>query len=114
VGLLLAKRKSLHLGVADGTDGLGVLLEHIQVTLDGFLAILGFPTLGGLGESLLFAGEPVFVESSSDLFGKMSSPDGLDGSWSIWSVDVTSDTNDLESRGFNDGNRFNNLLLVDG
>merc|ERR1719481_852514 len=34
VGLLLSEREALHLGVANGTNGLGVLFEHVKVTLD--------------------------------------------------------------------------------
>merc|ERR1712130_722727 len=78
VGLLLAEGETFHLSVANGPNGLGVLFEHVQVTLDRFLAIFRLPSLVGLGESLLLGGEPVTVESTADLIGKMRGPDGLD------------------------------------
>jgi len=43
----------------------------------------------------------------------MGGPDGLDRSWSIGSIDVTGNTDNLESRGLDDGDRFDDLLLVD-
>ena len=96
VGLLLTEGKTLHLGVADGTDRDGVLLQQFQITIDGFLSIFGFPLLGRLGESLLLAGIPVLVESSLDFISKTGSPDGLDGSWTVGGLDVTGDTDNLE------------------
>ena len=71
------------------------LLEKSQVTVNGLLAIFGLVLLGGLGESLLLGREPVLVESAADFVGETGSPDGLDGAWSVWGVDVTGDTDDL-------------------
>ena len=96
VGLLLTEGEALHLGVADSTDGDGVLLQQFQITVDGLLTIFGFPSLGRLGESLLLAGIPVLVESSLDFISKTGSPDGLDGSWTVGGLDVTGDTDDLK------------------
>lgn len=114
VSLLLSKRKTLHLGVADGSDGLGVLLDHGDVSLDGLLAILRLPSLGSLGECLLLGVVPASVESSLGLVGDVVGPDGLDRSWSIGGLDVTGKTDDLEWWGLDDGNGFDDLLLVDG
>jgi len=52
--LLLAEGKTLHLGVADSSDGSRVFLEHGQVTLDGLFTVFGLPSLGCLCEGLLF------------------------------------------------------------
>ena len=38
----------------------------------------------------------------------------LDGSWSIGGLDVTGKTDDLEWWGLDDGDGFDDLLLVDG
>ena len=95
MGLLLTEGKTLHLGVADGTDRNGVLLQQFQITIDGLLTIFGFPLLGRLGEGLLLAGIPVLVESSLDFISKTGSPDGLDGSWTVSGLDVTGDTDNL-------------------
>jgi len=114
VGLLLAKRQTLHLGVADGTDRDGVLLEKGQIAINGLLAILALPLLGGLGESLLLGGEPVAVEATADLVGETGSPDGLDGAGTVGGVDVTGDTDDLQWWGLDDGDGLDDLLLVDG
>jgi len=114
VGLLLADGETLHLGVADGTDGDGVLLQQFQIAIDGLLSFFGFPFLGRFGEGLLLAGIPVLVESSLDFISKTGSPDGLDGSWTVGGLDVTGDTNNLEWWAFDDGYWFDNFLLVDG
>lgn len=104
------------------------LLEKSQVTVNGLLAIFGLVLLGGLGESLLLGREPVLVESAADFVGETGSPDGLDGAWSVWGVDVTGDTDDLnlalkffkkvflylEWWGLDDGDGLDDLLLVDG
>ena len=83
------------MGVADGTNRDGVLLQQFQITIDGLLTIFGFPLLGRLGEGLLLGGIPVLVESSLDFISKTGSPDGLDGSWTVSGLDVTGDTNNL-------------------
>lgn len=114
VRLLLSKRETLHLGVADGSDVLGVFLDHGDISLDGLLAVLGLPSLGSLGEGLLLGAVPASVESSLGLVGDVVGPDGLDGSWSFGSLDVTGKTDDLEWRALDDGDGFDDLLLVDG
>jgi len=114
VSLLLSKRKTLHLGVADSSDGLSVLLDHGDISLDGLLAILGLPSLGSLGEGLLLGVVPASVESSLGFVRDVVGPDGLDGSWSVGGLDVTGKTDDLEWWGLDDGNGFDDLLLVDG
>jgi len=114
VSLLLSKGKTLHLGVADSSNGLGVLLDHSDVSVDGLLAILRLPSLGSLGEGLLLGAVPASVESSSGLVGNVAGPDGLDGSWSVGGLDVTGETDDLEWWGLDDSDGFDDLLLVDG
>lgn len=114
VRLLLSKRETLHLGVADGSDVLGVFLDHGDISLDGLLAVLGLPSLGSLGEGLLLGAVPASVESSLGLVGDVVGPDGLDGSWSFRGLDVTGKTDDLEWRALDDGDGFDDLLLVDG
>jgi len=114
VCLFLAEGESLHLRVADGTDGNGVLFEHGQVAVDGGLALVGLPALGGLGESLLLGRIPAAVESALDFIGKMGGPDGLDRSGSVGGLDVSGDSDDLERGGLDDGDGFDHLLLVDG
>lgn len=114
VSLLLSKRKTLHLGVADSSDGLGVLLDHSDVSVDGLLAILRLPSLGSLGEGLLLGVVPASVESSLGFVRDVVGPDGLDGSWSVGGLDVTGETDDLEWWGLDDGDGFDDLLLVNG
>jgi hypothetical protein len=98
--------------VANSTNRFGVLFKHGKVAFDGFFTIFGFPSLAGFGESLLLAAVPALVVSTSDFIGKMSSPDGLDGSWSVGGINVTGDTNNLQWWSFDDADAFNNLLLV--
>jgi len=112
VRFFLSKRKTLHLGVADGSYRFCVLFDQVQVPFNSLLARIGFPLLGSSGEGFLLGSVPVLIESSAAFVTNMTSPDGLDGSWTVGSIDVPDNTDALEWRCFNDGNWFDDFLLV--
>lgn len=99
------------LSVNDGSDNSAILLDSVE---------LGFNSLGILGRFRLVSGEgfslgvdPVLVEPSKGSLVEVVGPDGGKGSKSSWSLDVSNQTNNLQRRGFNDGDGFNFLLLIE-
>jgi len=113
VGLLLSLLKKLDLSVGDDADDGAVFLHLGKILFDLLLAIFSRPLLGVLGEGLLLGLVPVLVEASSAFFGQMLGPDGLEGSHPVWGLNVADDTDHHDRRGFDDGDGFNNFLLVD-
>jgi len=111
VGLLLLERKEFHLGVSNESDNLAVLLDLVNSSL---LTSLGLgPLLLVLGKSQLLALAPVLVESSLGLVRNMLSPDGLKSSKASRGLDVTNNTNSNHWWGIDDGDRLDDLLLVE-
>lgn len=55
---------------------------------------------------------PVLVEATTALLGQMLSPDIDQSTATEWCFDVANGTNDNHWWGFNDGDSFNDLLLV--
>jgi len=110
VGLLLTNLGLADLGVGNDADNATVLLDTLEFTGDllGALSVL----LSVLGEGLLLGAVPVLVEASTDLVGKMLSPDGGEGTKTTGSLDVTNDTNDDHGGSLNDADGLDDLLLV--
>jgi len=118
--------------VSKNTDDRAVLLDTIEFVIDWRSAALSV-LLDVLRESFLLALVPALVEAALDLFAKVRSPDGGEGSEPTGSLDISNDTNakHLEKPQFsipfsvfrnsrngtyrwslNDGNYLNNVLLV--
>lgn len=112
VSLLLATAKDLHLSVSDHTDRRAVLLQLGEISLDELLSILILPLLGVLGESLLLGFSPVAVEATTSFLGQVLGPDGGKSTWSLWGVDVSGNSSNNHWWGLDDGDGFDNLLLV--
>lgn len=55
---------------------------------------------------------PVLVEATTALFGQMLSPNINQGTQTEWSFNVANGTNNNHWWSFQNGNGFNNLLLV--
>lgn len=110
VSLLLSEVKVIKLGVSDDSDDLAVFLDSIQLSGDGLFV---FPLLGVLGEGLLLGVDPVLVESSLELSGQVLSPDGGQSSETSGGFDVSDDTSNDDCGGFEDGDTFDDFLLVE-
>ncbi len=89
---------------------LPVFLDSVEFSGD---VLFIRPLLGILGESLLLGVHPVFIESSLELSGQVLSPDGGQSSETSGGFDVTNNTGNNDSGGFEDGGSFNGFLLVE-
>lgn len=114
VGLSLSEVELVHLGGGEDSDDLAVLLDSLEVSLDGLLALLVLlPSLGVLGESLLLGLAPVLVESSLDLVGDVLSPHGGQSSQASGGLDVTNQTDNLHGGSLDDGDWLDDISLDD-
>lgn len=107
---LLSKVELVQLSVNDNSDNLAVFLDSVEFSGD---VLFIRPLLGILGESLLLGVHPVFIESSLELSGQVLSPDGGQSSETSGGFDVTNNTGNNDSGGFEDGGSFNGFLLVE-
>jgi len=96
VCLELAEVKFVNLGSGDNTDGGAVLLDALEVSLDGFwVLVVMLEAVNILLESILLGGVPVLVESSLDILVDLLGPDGGESSESTWSLDISDHTDNL-------------------
>jgi len=112
VGLFLTFAEELDLRVGDNADNGAVFLHLGKVLFDLLFSVFRRPFLGILGECLLFRLVPVLIESSSDFFGEMFGPNGLEGPHAVRRIDVTDDADDHDGRSLDDGDGFDDFLLV--
>jgi len=113
VSLLLTKvREQVNLGVGNDTDNLAVLGDLGELFFVDLLAVVGGEELVVLFERLLLGGTEVLVEPSLARFGHGATEDGVELTKTSWGLDVANNTNDDHWRGLNDGDRFDDLLLV--
>merc|ERR1719320_2111725 len=112
VCLLLTLAQQFHLGVSKDVHDLAVLLDLVEILLDGLLASVILPLLGGLGEGLLLGARPVLVEATAALLIEVLSPHSLEGAESTRGVDVANQTNADHGGSLDNGHSINHLLLV--
>ena len=93
------------------TDNRAVLLDAFQLGLNS-LTLLGGVLLGILGESLALALIPILVEATLNIITHMLSPNGGKGTKTTGSLNITNQTNDNHGGSLNDGDGFNDFLLV--
>jgi len=98
-----------HLGVADQTDDLAVILGALD--LGGHL-VVGLVLSQVLGESFLLGLVPVLVEATLELIGQGTSPDGGQGTETTRSFNVTDETASNHGRALEDGDGLDAVLLV--
>lgn len=111
VVLLLSEVELVHLGVGNDSDDGTVFLDSFEWDLDVLGGILGNSLLV-LGEGLSLRGLPVLVESSQGVLVQLVGPDGGQGSQSSWGFDVSDDSDNNDGWGFDDGDGFDDFLLV--
>ena len=109
VSLLLSEVKVVHLGLDDKSDNRAVFLDSVELSFD----LLLVPAFSVFGESLLLGVHPVLVKSSLEFSGQMLGPNSAQSSMTSGSIDVTNNTANGNSGGFEDSASFNNFLLVD-
>ena len=101
------------LGVGDDTDDSGVLFEAADGVGASDDTGLGVLRAAEAGEGLLLALLPVGVEAALELGGDVVSPDGAEGAETTGSLTVAGDTDDDDRGSFEDGDGFDDFLLVD-
>jgi len=111
VSCLGSQRSLADLSVGKDSHNCRVLLDlgNLGVDLSLGLDVL----LGVLGEGLLLGSVPSLVEATSDILAQVSSEDGGQGSETLRGLDVTNNTNNDDGGCLNDGDGFNDFLLVD-
>lgn len=106
--LLLSEVKLAHVGVCNNSDDGAVLFdsskENILSLLVEVLLVMSESSLLGIG--------PVLVESLLGVLIDGLGPDSCQCSQTSWGIDVSDDTNNGHGGTFDDGDSFNNLLLV--
>jgi hypothetical protein len=114
LGLVLAELELADLGSGNNTNYGAVLLDALNLSVDGVLVLLVELVLESLlGEGLLLCVHPVLVEAALDIVVKVGSPDSLEGTETTRSLDVTDHTDDLHGRALNDGAGVHDILLDD-
>lgn len=111
VSLLLAELELSDLSVGNDTDNSAVLADSVQLAGNGVGLIFSY-LLGVLGEGLLLGAVPVLVEASQNFLTQVSSPHGGQSAETLGGFDVTNNTNDDHRGSFNNGDGFNDFLLV--
>merc|ERR1711935_1049309 len=88
-------------------------LTYGELLLDFLLAQVVSPLGARLGESLLLALRPVLVESSFGFLSNMFCPNSFQGTQSPWGFNVSDHSDAHDGRSLDDGDSFDNFLLVD-
>jgi hypothetical protein len=115
VSLLLTEVQFANIGVGEHTDDVAVLLNALKFGVGAIAAFLLFvgEALGVLGEGLFLGVVPVLVESSLDLLIQVLSPDSGKGTETTGGLDVSDQTNNAHRGGLDDGDGFDDFLVVD-
>ena len=111
VSLLLAELELSDLSVGNNANNSAVLLDSLQLASDSVGLVLS-DLLGVLSEGLLLGAVPVLVEASQNFLTQVSSPHGGQSAETLGGFDVTNNTDDDHRRSFNNGDGFNDFLLV--
>jgi len=111
VGLLLTGLDLADLGVDDGTNHSGILLDAGELTVDSPPLVVG-EALGVLAERLLLGTVPVLVKATLNVFTKVGSPNGGKGTEALGSLDVSNQSNNNDGWALKDGNSLQNFTLV--
>jgi hypothetical protein len=112
VSFVLSETELSDLSGGEDSDDRAVLLDTVDVALDGLLVILGeLVAVVVLGESLLLGVHPVLVHSTLDILRLVLSPDGTESSEATGGFDVTNITDNLHGGAFDTRDGVDNILL---
>jgi len=112
VGFLLAEFDLADVSVGKDADDRAVFLHTVKLLFHVLTRVVG-GFFGVAGKSLFLAAVPVLVEVSFQSFRQVFGPDGGQGTETSRGLDVTHQTDNDHRRGLDDGDSFNNFLLVD-
>ena len=114
VSLALSEVELGELSGCENSDDVAVLLDSLEVALNGLLALgILLVSLGVVSEGLLLCVLPVLVEASHQLLGKVLCVDGGESAETAGSLNVADETDDLERGALNDGDGLDDVLLED-
>ena len=112
MSLLLTNLQLLDLSVGKNTNDLAIVHNLLQLFFHILLTFGSGKTSSVVGESLLLALVPVLVETTLARIVHMFSKNGGESAETLGSLDVTDNTNNNHRRSFEDGDSFDNFLLV--
>ena len=112
VSLLLANVQLLDLSVSEDTDNLAVINDLLQLVLHIFLTFSSSKASSVLGEGLSLAVVPVLVEAALARIVHVLSEHSGEGAETLRSLNVTDNTDNDHRRSFENGNGFDNFLLM--
>jgi hypothetical protein len=112
VSLVLSESELSDLSGGEDTDDRAVFVDTVNVTLDGFLVILGeLVAVVVLGESLFLGVHPVLVHSTLDIVGLILSPDGTESAEATGGLDVADITDNFHWGAFDARDGVDDILL---
>ena len=112
VSFVLSESELSDLSGGEDTDDRAVFVDTVNVTLDGFLVILGeLVAVVVLGEGLLLGVHPVLVHSTLDIVGLVLSPDGTESAEATGGLDVADITDNLHWGTFDARDGVDDILL---
>jgi hypothetical protein len=114
VSLALSEVELGELGGGEDTHDVAVLLDSLEVSLDGLLGLVVLlVALSVLGEGLLLGVLPVLVEATSQLLGEVLCVDGGESAEASGGLNVTDKTDDLHGGALDDRHGLDDVLLED-
>jgi len=112
LSLGLSELELSNLGGSKNSDNGTVLGDTVNVSLDGFLGVLGLLiAIVVLAECLLFGSHPVFVHATLDIGIEVLGPDGGKSSKTTWCLNITDHTDNLHGWAFNNGAGVDDIFL---
>lgn len=111
VSLLLAETDELRLSVSEDADNLSILLHAGKLAVN--ILVIRSGNAGSITvEGLLLGAVPVLVEAALNGLVKVRSPDGVEGTETAGSLNITDETNDDHGGSLDDGDGLDDLTLV--
>lgn len=109
LGFLLAEVDEFGLSMGNQPDNGAVLLDSLELSLDGLVGVLSWV----LGEGLSLGSVPVLVKSSLEIISQRVGPDSLKGSEASWGFNIADKSSSFHGRHLHDRRGFDELTLVE-